>query len=69
MTFKDKIIFLNRMVDDTLALTHYHKWEVASYGRKTFFAADGPVGPICSESLTECVDIAIQRIHEVMSNV
>lgn len=68
-TIEEKIEFLNGLVDGSLCIIHYAKWELNSYKIGSSFCIDGGmVGPVCASGFGECVDKAFRLLEEVIVN-
>jgi hypothetical protein len=68
MSLNEKITFLNSLVDGTLTLIHYSKWELNSYEKDSMFCQRGSIGPVRAKDVAKCVDKALKLVAETMAN-
>lgn len=67
-TVEEKITFLNKLVEGTLCMICYTKWELSSYASDSLFCVDGVIGHVPGRNITECADEALRLVWEEMGN-
>lgn len=68
LSLNEKIVFLNKLSDDTLILIRYAKWELSSYGEGSLFSLGGSIGPVRAKNFDECIDKAFILVWEKIAN-